>query len=105
MRHEVEALASITKPRGAPEIVDGHRIDAGLGETLRQLFVEVMQAAHVRHHDHAGAGRLRRSREIGGELRAVARREHEVPLVGGSATYRWKGWTGIVSMAHGSILA
>ncbi len=73
--------------------------------TLSQVLEELVEAADVREDDHAGAGRLRRTREVGVELGPIGRGEDKVAVVGGRAANRRQRWSGIVSVTHGSILA
>jgi len=58
VRPELEGLAAVIGLDGPPEVVDGDRVDADLGEAHGQLSVELVQPAHVRQDDDAGAGRL-----------------------------------------------
>src|SRR6266516_1607883 len=108
VRHVIEAIASIA-PAGRPcEVVDGNAVDTRLGKSLRQVLEELVEAADVREDDHAGAGRLRRPREVGVELGPIGRGEDEVSVVGGRATDRMdvrQRRPGIVSVAHISIVA
>src|SRR5712664_2705627 len=96
MRHEFERLAAIADACRAAEIVDGYRVDPGLGEALRELLVEMVQAADVGHDDHAGTGRLFGACEVGAELRAICGGEDQVTLVGGGAAYGREGRAGVV---------
>src|SRR5262245_30989384 len=88
VRHVLEGITAVVRVRGAGEVIDGHRVDAGLGEALSQLFEELVQASNIGQDDHARAGGLRRAREVGHELGPVGRGQRDVALVGGGATHR-----------------
>src|SRR4051794_40653249 len=79
VRHVLEVLVALARAGGAPEVVDRDRVVAGVGEALRELDVEAIEAADVREDDHGGAaGRLGGLRQGGGELGAVRRRQLEL---------------------------
>ena len=42
-----------TLRRRPREEVDGHRVQADLGEAIREILVVLVETTHVRDHDHA----------------------------------------------------
>jgi hypothetical protein len=97
----LEALVARPIAGRPAEIVDSDGVDPRLGEALRQLLVERVQASHVGHHDHAGAGRFRGAGEVGHEAVAVGGRQMDVALVGGRPADRRQRWSCVVGVAHG----
>ena len=105
VRHVFKGLAPITNGRCSAEVIDRHRVGAGLRKSNREVLVELMQAAHVRHHHHAGAGRLLCACEVTGEPRPVRGCQDKVALVRGRAADWRKRRSRLIAVAHTSILA
>src|SRR5688500_17949649 len=104
VRLVLEALAALGRLGGAAEQVDGHGVDARLGEAQAELLVVRMQATHVGDDHDAGAGRLNGARGVGEDGGAVAAGQGEASGVDGSAADRWPRGSGVGVEAHGSLL-
>ena len=70
----------------ATEVVDRHRLHAGLGETQGQLLEERVQSAHIGQDHHPRPARLLRASRVGGhDLGAVGRGQGDGAGVAGGA--------------------
>src|SRR5262249_28626577 len=102
--HEVELVAAILGGRSAREEINADRVHADLRETVGQVLVVLVQAAHVGDDDHAGARRLGRARGVGHEPRAVRGRQAQVAAASRAAGDGGDRWTRVVVNAHAVIL-
>jgi hypothetical protein len=98
---EREVAVARADAGGPPEVVDGHRVHPRLGEALRQLLVEAVEAPDVGEDDRSGVRTLVRVGEERTELGAVGRGQHQVVALDRASPDRRQGRTGVVSEAHG----
>src|SRR6476661_3661581 len=107
MGHVLERFVAGGRAGGAPKVVNAEGVDTLLGEAESELFVEVVEAAHIGADDNAGrVGRgLGRVREVGGED-GTARAGKGYVLAVGLAGGTWRvGWEIIGTIAHDDVLS
>ena len=103
VRHVLEVVVALRHAGGAAEVVERDRGVPALGEPQRELFVEVVEAAHVREDHDAGGRRVFGRREERRELVAVGRRQHEVVVRDGRAGDPRDRRLGVEVEAHGCL--
>jgi len=96
-----EGFASLAHPGSAPEVVDGDRVVAVLGETKRQMLIEMVETAYVGEDDHPGSFASGTGGGESGKLVAVGCGQREILTTGYSTIDRLDWGTGVGVVTHG----
>src|SRR5579875_341883 len=105
MWHVLERVVARGQTGGTAKIINRHRFGAGFGETQRQVFVELVQPAHIGKDHYLRSRGMLRMRSIRREAIAVRGRQYDIFAACAAVGARRHRRTCIVIVTHSVMLS